>query len=140
VYVTSKFALVGLAESLRADLRRHEIGVSVVCPGPVKSQLFESTAAVRPSRLKETGSVPIVPAGTCRESTPIYITAPTGEEIGRQVIEGVRRNAFYIMTHPEIRPVLQARAAALLAALPDELVDEARVAAAAGLLDTSLYK
>jgi NADP-dependent 3-hydroxy acid dehydrogenase YdfG len=140
VYVTSKFALVGLAESLRADLRRHEIGVSVVCPGPVKSELFESTIAVRPPRLRETGSVPIVPAGTSRESTLIYTTAPSGEEIGRQVIEGVRRNAFYIMTHPEIRPVLQARAAALLAALPDELVDEARVAAAAGLLDTSLYK
>jgi NADP-dependent 3-hydroxy acid dehydrogenase YdfG len=140
VYVTSKFALVGLAESLRADLRRHEIGVSVVCPGPVKSQLFESTAAVRPSRLKETGSVPIVPAGTSRESTPIYITAPTGEETGRQVIEGVRRNAFYIMTHPEIRPVLEARAAALLAALPDEPVERGRIDASAGLLDVSLYK
>ncbi|MDB6044559.1 MAG: ligN [Gammaproteobacteria bacterium] len=140
VYVTSKFALVGLAESLRADLRRHEIGVSVVCPGPVKSQLFESTAAVRPSRLKETGSVPIVPAGTARESTPIYITAPTGEETGRRVIEGVRRNAFYIMTHPEIRPVLEARSAALLAALPDEPVERGRVDASAGLLDASLYK
>jgi hypothetical protein len=84
--------------------------------------------------------VPIVPAGTSRESTPIYITAPTGEETGRQVIEGVRRNAFYIMTHPEIRPVLEARAAALLAALPDEPVERGRIDASAGLLDVSLYK
>jgi NADP-dependent 3-hydroxy acid dehydrogenase YdfG len=140
VYATSKFALVGLAESLRADLRRYDIGVSVLCPGPVKSQLFESTVAVRPSSLRETGSVSIVSEGTSRESTPIYVTAPGGEQIGRQVIEGVRRNAFYIMTHPEMRPVLEARAAALLAALPDEPVDRARIDASARLLDASLYE
>ena len=51
VYVTSKFALVGLAESLRADLREAGIGVSVLCPGPVQSELFESTQEVRPAEL-----------------------------------------------------------------------------------------
>jgi hypothetical protein len=46
---------------------------------------------------------------------------------------------MYIMTHPEIRPVLEARAAALLAALPNERVDPARITASAALVDTSLY-
>jgi NAD(P)-dependent dehydrogenase (short-subunit alcohol dehydrogenase family) len=138
-YVTSKFALVGLAESLRADLAPHAIGVSVLCPGPVQSDLFESTVAVRPAQLAATGSVSVTPPGTRREDTPIFATAPSGEEIGRQVVRGIRRNDLYILTHPEIRPVLEARAAALLASLSREPVDPRRVAAAVGLLDASLY-
>jgi NAD(P)-dependent dehydrogenase (short-subunit alcohol dehydrogenase family) len=139
VYVTSKFALVGLAESLRADLAPLGIGVSVLCPGPVKSELFESTVAVRPHRLAATGAVPIVPPGTAREQTPIFVTAPDGDEVGQRVLQGILRNDLYIMTHPEIRPVLEARAQALLSALPADPVDPKRIEASARLLDTSLY-
>ncbi len=140
VYITSKFALVGLAESLRADLRESGVGVSVLCPGPVQSELFESTQKVRPARWAATGSKPIVPPGTDRTDTAIFRTAPTGDEIGECVLKGVRRNDLYILTHPEIRPVLEARAAALRAALPAEVVSEARIQAQARLLDLSLYK
>ncbi len=139
VYATSKFALVGLAESLRADLRHSGIGVSVLCPGPVQSELFESTGEVRPKQLARTGSKPLLPPGMARAETPIFQTAPTGAEIGELVLKGVQRNDLYILTHPEIRPVLEARAAALLAALPKETVSEARIAAESHLLDTSLY-
>jgi NAD(P)-dependent dehydrogenase (short-subunit alcohol dehydrogenase family) len=139
VYVTTKFALVGFAESLRADLKSKGIGVSVLCPGPVQSELFESTVAVRPRTLAATGSVPIVPPGVAREDTPIFTTAPTGNEVGRHVLNGIQRNDLYILTHPEIRPVLEARAKALLAALPHERVDPQRIAASEPLLDTSLY-
>lgn len=140
VYVTTKFALVGLAEALRADLKPKGIGVSVLCPGPVKSELFESTLAVRPQALAATGSVPIVPPGVAREHTPIFTTAPTGEDIGQHVLSGILRDDLYILTHPEIRPVLEARAQALLAALPDEPVDPKRIEASQPLLDTSLYR
>jgi len=139
VYVTTKFALVGLAESLRADLKELGIGVSVLCPGPVKSDLFESTQQVRPKQFASTGSKPLLPPGVERTDTPIFQTALTGAEVGEYVLEGVRRNDLYILTHPEIRPVLEARAAALLAALPPGTVDEARIQAQARLLDRSLY-
>jgi NAD(P)-dependent dehydrogenase (short-subunit alcohol dehydrogenase family) len=139
VYTTSKYALVGLAECLRGDLQPHGIGVSVLCPGPVKSELFESTAEVRPPDLAATGSVSVVPAGVVREQTPIFVTAPDGDEVGRQVLEGIRRNDLYILTHAEIGPVLEARAAALKRSLPAGPVDPARIEASAGLLDTSLY-
>jgi NAD(P)-dependent dehydrogenase (short-subunit alcohol dehydrogenase family) len=139
VYTTSKYALVGLAECLRGDLQPHGIGVSVLCPGPVKSELFESTGEVRPASLAATGSVPVVPSGVVREQTPIFVTAPDGEEVGRQVLEGIRRNDLYILTHAEIGPVLEARAAALKRSLPAGAVDPARIEASARLLDTSLY-
>src|SRR6185437_1644914 len=105
VYVTTKFALVGLPQALAA-----------------------------------TGSVPIVAPGVAREHTPIFTTAPTGEEIGQHVLSGIRRDELYILTHPEIRPVLEARAQALLAALPDEPVDPKRIEASQPLLDPSLYR
>jgi NAD(P)-dependent dehydrogenase (short-subunit alcohol dehydrogenase family) len=139
VYTTSKYALVGLAECLRGDLRPHGIGVSVLCPGPVKSELFESTEQVRPANLAATGSVPVVPPGVAREQTPIFLTAPDGDDVGRQVLEGIRRNSLYILTHAEIAPVLEARAAALERSLPPGTVDLARIEASARLLDTSVY-
>jgi NAD(P)-dependent dehydrogenase (short-subunit alcohol dehydrogenase family) len=139
VYTTSKYALVGLAECLRGDLKPHDIGVSVLCPGPVKSELFESTAQVRPANLAATGSVPVIPPGVVREQTPIFVTAPDGDAVGRQVLEGIRRNDLYILTHAEIGPMLDARAAALKRALPSGPVDPARIEASAPLLDTSLY-
>jgi NAD(P)-dependent dehydrogenase (short-subunit alcohol dehydrogenase family) len=139
-YVTSKFALVGLAESLRADLAPRGIGVSVLCPGPVQSELFESTVEVRPASLAATGSVPVIAPGVAREETPIFATALTPEQVGQKVVRGIERNELYILTHPEIRPVLEARAAALLAALPDEPVDPRRVEASQVLLDASLYR
>jgi NAD(P)-dependent dehydrogenase (short-subunit alcohol dehydrogenase family) len=139
VYVTTKFALVGLAESLRADLKEFGVGVSVLCPGPVKSELFESTQEVRPTRFVSTGSKPLLPPGVDRTDTAIFQTALTGAEVGAHVLGSVRRNDLYILTHPEIRPVLEARAAALLAALPPEAVAEARIQAQSRLLDTSLY-
>jgi NAD(P)-dependent dehydrogenase (short-subunit alcohol dehydrogenase family) len=139
VYTTSKYALVGLAECLRGDLRPHGIGVSVLCPGPVKSELFESTEQVRPANLAPTGSVSVVPAGVVREQTPIFLTAPDGDDVGRQVLEGIRRNDLYILTHAEFAPVLEARAAALKRSLPAGVVDPARIEASTRLLDTSVY-
>ena len=139
VYTTSKYALVGLAECLRGDLGPHGIGVSVLCPGPVKSELFESTEQVRPANLAATGSLPIVPPGVVREQTPIFVTAPDGDDVGRQVLEGIRRNDLYILTHAEMGPVLEARAAALKRSLPAGAVDPARIEASTRLLDTSLY-
>ena len=67
VYATSKYALVGLAESLRADLKPHGIGVSALCPGPVQSELFESTSVVRPQALAHSGAIAVVAPGQARE-------------------------------------------------------------------------
>ena len=81
----------------------------------------------------------MVPAGTVREDTAIFKTAPTGAEVGERVLRGVRRNDLYILTHAEIRPMLEARTAALLAALPVEAVSDERIRAQVRLLDASLY-
>jgi len=53
VYNTSKFAVVGLSEALRTDLEPHNIGVSVLCPGMVRTRILESERT-RPDALDVT--------------------------------------------------------------------------------------
>ena len=43
-YTTSKFALVGLSETLRAEYSRHGIGVTALCPGLVDTNLVDEHA------------------------------------------------------------------------------------------------
>src|SRR5262245_58687467 len=50
IYTTAKFGVLGLSDSLRWSLREHGIGVSVVCPGLVKSKIYESDL-IRPAEL-----------------------------------------------------------------------------------------
>lgn len=46
-YAATKFAVVGLLEVLQAELAEHGIGVSVVCPGGVRSRLWRTSRVVR---------------------------------------------------------------------------------------------
>ncbi len=41
-YSTTKFAVLGLSEALRAELRRHRIGVTAVCPGVIDTAIVTS--------------------------------------------------------------------------------------------------
>jgi NAD(P)-dependent dehydrogenase (short-subunit alcohol dehydrogenase family) len=40
-YCTTKFAVVGLSESLRAELQPHGIGVSAICPGLIATDIVK---------------------------------------------------------------------------------------------------
>jgi NADP-dependent 3-hydroxy acid dehydrogenase YdfG len=141
LYCTSKYAVVGLSESLRADLMDQGIGVSVYCPSAVQSELFESTAEVRPEALADSGAAPPpAPDFASRAASPIFATAMTAEEAGLRVLNGIRRNDMYILTHPEIRRMLETRARAITAALPDEPPNQARIAAMGESRHIRLYE
>jgi NAD(P)-dependent dehydrogenase (short-subunit alcohol dehydrogenase family) len=113
-YFASKFAVVGLTEALRAELADSNIGVSVFCPGMVRSNLEPA--------LKD------------------HPIAADPLEIGRLVLRGMQNNDLYILTHPEFEPFIRMRHEALVAALPKELQPSAaRVAKAQSLLQGSIY-
>lgn len=42
-YSTSKFAVLGLSESLRAELAHHKIAVSTICPGIIKTGIIQKS-------------------------------------------------------------------------------------------------
>jgi len=46
LYVTSKFALVGLTETLRAEASVHGVGVSAICPGFIDTPMLDNVKAV----------------------------------------------------------------------------------------------
>jgi NAD(P)-dependent dehydrogenase (short-subunit alcohol dehydrogenase family) len=43
VYCSSKFAVLGFSESLRADMARHGIGVTAICPGVINTNIIKGT-------------------------------------------------------------------------------------------------
>jgi NAD(P)-dependent dehydrogenase (short-subunit alcohol dehydrogenase family) len=48
-YSTSKFALLGLAESMRASLKAHKIGVTALCPGIVRTSMNARSRMAQPA-------------------------------------------------------------------------------------------
>lgn len=108
LYCTTKFAVVGLSESLHRELKPQGIGVSVLCPMIVDTNINENTVRVRPRELRNPGDpqgfVP-PPAGALKGS----VIRP--EEVARRVVRAVERKDLYILTHPEQREILRRRAA-----------------------------
>lgn len=138
-YTASKFAVTGLGECLRMNLAPHGIGVSILCPAAVATGLFDSTPAVRPKALSDSGAQYVKIDESDPVSKEIFAGAMTIEEVGRKVMAGISRNDLYIVTHPEIRGVLEARMKALLASLPDEPVPPLRAKTSAALYDVPIY-
>ncbi|MEN8162304.1 MAG: SDR family NAD(P)-dependent oxidoreductase [Myxococcota bacterium] len=110
-YVTSKYACVGYTESLRGELAGEGIGVSVLCPGMVASNLTATSARNRPAHL---GSQPGAPAGGTADSE-LAARMMKAEDVGPIVVRGIRENRLHILTHPNARPQVEKRFAAILA-------------------------
>jgi NAD(P)-dependent dehydrogenase (short-subunit alcohol dehydrogenase family) len=105
VYCASKFAVVGLTESLHRELAPLGIGVSALCPMIVATRIGENSARLREGKLPGTGAPTSPPPDAMRGGV---IAA---EEVARRVVRGIERGALYILTHPEQREILRRRAA-----------------------------
>lgn len=115
VYNASKFAVVGMSEALRADLAATDIGVSVLCPGMVRTRILESERN-RPAEF-EPGSEEAEAAAQA-QSTLMNLAMATGidpDEVGQLVLDGVREDRFWLFTHPEMKDMVAARAEEQLA-------------------------
>ena len=102
VYNTSKYAVVGLSETLAKDLKPYRIGVSVLCPMGVETRIRESERN-RPAALRNERAG----AGEPVELIGRYL-AP--EAVADMVLAAVRRNELYMITHDEALEPLRRRA------------------------------
>ena len=100
IYNTTKFAVRGMSESLRASLAPHGIGVSVLCPGLVKSYIYASDD-IRPQRLKA-GAKPVNQEWVKRLAS-VHEFGMEPDVIAARVLDALRENRFHIFTHPEFR-------------------------------------
>jgi len=128
VYTTAKFALMGLMESLREELAGQNVGVSVFCPGFVRSNLLESEK-MRPQALLNEVEKPSTLAPSPQEEAMMrkFMAAAMDPRCAaEQVLAGIRRNDLYIFTHQEFAQPTRERMEALLAAFPAEEAPRAR--------------
>ena len=137
VYATSKFAVMGLSEALRTDMIGRNIGVSVYCPGPVKSNMGEAVK-LRPEHLSNTG-YRMPPPPKDAPPHPMMLTAMSEVEAGRHVLRGIKQNQLFILSHPEFRDVIKARGDALVEAVPDEPFPQERADAIRWILSNAIY-
>ncbi len=98
-YAATKYSVVALSEALEQELSGSGIGVSVLCPGPVKTPIAERSS---------------------HATAPFKATVAAGaapEVVADLTLEGIRAGEFYIFTPTRMRPRLEARFARILDAL-----------------------
>lgn len=99
-YTASKFGVVGLSEVLRTELEPFGVGVSVLCPGMVSTGLPVSTA-------KADGHYD-------PHAAPMAMPGIRPDRVAQRVLEGIRRNWPYILTHGERKAAVASRMRAIL--------------------------
>ena len=103
IYNTTKFAVRGLSASLRASVAPHGIGVSVLCPGLVKSYIYASDE-VRPAGLKA-GARP-VDTEAVKRLAAVHEFGMEPDVIAARVLEAMREDRFHMFSHPEFKDEL----------------------------------
>ena len=118
-YGASKFAVVSMSEGLAMQLKPHGIGVSVLCPSFVRTRIGES-GRNRPGALRP------VAAARSRQSGGGHGGRDRKADRGgarsrlpspRACSTAIREDELYIFTHPGMRAEVEARFAAILAAM-----------------------
>jgi NAD(P)-dependent dehydrogenase (short-subunit alcohol dehydrogenase family) len=118
VYTTSKAAVIALSECLRDDLIPDHIGVSVLCPGPVKSNIHEA-GRNRPDKFRGSSGFAEAEANLAhRVVSPLWMDP---EVVGGKVLRAILNEEFYIITHGEWRDAFMQRAQAIADAMPKEV-------------------
>jgi NAD(P)-dependent dehydrogenase (short-subunit alcohol dehydrogenase family) len=107
VYCTTKYAVVGLSEVLYRDLSSYGIGVSVLCPMVVETNINQSTR----NRPVELGGGEVAPTPLEESPNPRPLVGATlkAEQVAERVLEGIRKKDLYILTHEESRAPIQRR-------------------------------
>jgi NAD(P)-dependent dehydrogenase (short-subunit alcohol dehydrogenase family) len=117
-YVASKFAVVGMSEGLATQLKPFGIGVTVLCPGYVRTRIGES-GRNRPERYGATQTPdPASPAGLLlAQITERMQSGLDPSDVASRVLAAIREDQLYVFTHPEMRAELEDRFAAIMAAV-----------------------
>lgn len=93
-YSASKFGLRGVSEVLRFDLRQHRIGVSLVCPGAVRTPLVDTVNIVGVDRDSPRAQKL---AGRFRRH------AAPPEKVAEKILAGIERNRYMVYSSADIR-------------------------------------
>jgi NAD(P)-dependent dehydrogenase (short-subunit alcohol dehydrogenase family) len=113
IYKVTKHAVVTLSETLHHELvlMGAKIGVSVLCPGFVKTRIMDCERNRPPELQNDPAEVQLSPELDKKFQAwrqAIENGMPPAQ-VADQVFEAIREEKFYILTHPEARPMIQLR-------------------------------
>lgn len=103
-YNASKFAAVVMSEVLRSELKNTNIGVSVLCPGAVATNIGEA-GSHRPADYGSSEDKPVIPGGL----EELLAQGLDPDVVGKLVLEGIEKNQFYLFTDPRMIKSVQRR-------------------------------
>jgi NAD(P)-dependent dehydrogenase (short-subunit alcohol dehydrogenase family) len=118
-YNVTKYGVVALSEGLRAELAPRGIGVSVLCPGFIRTNIVDSQRNL-PERFAEARAAPpaVTPGATSTWLGNVRDRVAGGIDplyVGELVREGIEGDWPYIFTDPEFEPAIEARFAGIKA-------------------------
>jgi len=110
VYNVSKHAVVTLSETLAHDLRERgsQVGVSVLCPAYVPTGISNSERN-RPAQYPPGERSPETLARQQMMKKAVASGKLSADDVARAVVQAIREERFYILTHPRIKGAIQAR-------------------------------
>ncbi|HEY0682168.1 MAG TPA: SDR family NAD(P)-dependent oxidoreductase [Steroidobacter sp.] len=118
LYTTSKYAVVGLSESLRNELQAAGtgIGVSVLCPGPVATGIVSRSMMARPGARQEANSEML--SRLKEVDNHLLQHGVSIDAVGEMVLNGINNNSAYIFTDRLAEDLVIERTKSILACLP----------------------
>lgn len=111
IYGVTKHAVVALSESLFSELegRGHSIGVSVLCPGWVNTQILESERNRPETPRADPGARAAEVEATRKLVEGLIRQGLDPVAVGKLVAESIRADRFYVLTHPHWKNMIQHR-------------------------------
>lgn len=106
-YVVSKYGVVGMAEVLHRELRPAGIGVSVLCPMRVATNVGSSERN-RPEALGGPESSPRIPRQDDPDSGRSGRVIPVAA-VATAVADAIGTDRLYVLPHEESRPMIRRR-------------------------------
>jgi len=110
-YNVSKHGVVTLSETLANELALHgsPVKVSVLCPGWVQTRIHEADRN-RPAELESRDEANVQMAEMGREMIGSLIASGIPpSDVAEQVLDAIRKDRFYILTHPDLKPMIRRR-------------------------------
>ncbi|MFP6817516.1 MAG: SDR family NAD(P)-dependent oxidoreductase [Pseudomonadales bacterium] len=104
-YITSKYAVTGLTEHLRADLSDTNVGVSLLLPGNVRTRIMEA-GRNRPDELGGPEQAPEAFASTRAARTD---QGHDPLDVGQMVLRAITSDDAYVMMNPERKHLIEER-------------------------------
>lgn len=94
-YAVAKYGVTAMTESLALEMAGSGVGVTLLCPGYVQTNLAANTARIGGDRLEYTGQMP-----------PSDVTPA---DVGRMVVEAIESDSLYCLTHPGVWKMIEKR-------------------------------